>query len=134
MQSKTGSWKSVMLSHGGRQVLVQAVSNAIPQYWLSCFLLPDKVKKQIHYSMISNFSWCYSGRSKGVHWIKGEVVRQPKEDGGLGFYNFRYLNLAFLAKQCWRMVQVPDSLASNLFKAKYFSNSHLLDAPLSFKL
>ncbi|KAL9667000.1 hypothetical protein QQ045_001345 [Rhodiola kirilowii] len=132
MRNKTRSWQSVMLSQGGRQVLIQSVLHAIPQYWLSCFLLPEKVINQIH-SMINNFWWCHSGKNKGVHWIKGDTLRLPKDEGGLGFYNFKYLNLAFLAKQCWRMLQAPDSLVGKLFKAKYFSNCHLIDAPLTAK-
>ncbi|CAM8958761.1 unnamed protein product [Rhodiola kirilowii] len=108
IQNKTESWKSVMLSQG------------------------DKVVNQIHF-MINNFWWCHSVKSKGVHWIKGEVLRQSKDEGGLGFYNFKYLNIAFLAKQCWRMVKALESLAGKVFKAKYFPNCHLLDAPLSAK-
>ncbi|KAL9678033.1 hypothetical protein QQ045_015871 [Rhodiola kirilowii] len=83
--------------------------------------------------MINNFWWCHSGKTKGVHWIKGEVLRQPKEEQGLGFYNFKILNLAFLAKQCWRLIQDPESLAGKVFKAKYFSNCDLLEAPLTAK-
>ncbi|KAL9687616.1 hypothetical protein QQ045_032935 [Rhodiola kirilowii] len=63
IQNKTGSWKSVRLLQGGRHVLIQTVLNAIPQYWLSCFLLPDKVVNQIH-STINNFWWCHFGNLK----------------------------------------------------------------------
>ncbi|CAM8955016.1 unnamed protein product [Rhodiola kirilowii] len=63
----------------------------------------------------------------------GEVLRQPKEEQGLGFYNFKFWNMAFLAKQCWRLTQDPESLAGKVFKAKYFSNCHLLEAPLTSK-
>ncbi|KAL9685061.1 hypothetical protein QQ045_022507 [Rhodiola kirilowii] len=92
MRNKTGSWQSVMLSQGGRQVLIQTVLQAIPQYWLSCFLLPDKVIKQIH-SMITNFWWCHSGKTKGVHRTKGDTLRLPKDEGGLGFYNFKFFSI-----------------------------------------
>ncbi|KAL9672131.1 hypothetical protein QQ045_028379 [Rhodiola kirilowii] len=43
MWAKTQSWKASNLSIGGRQVLIISVLNAIPQYWFSCFMLPDKV-------------------------------------------------------------------------------------------
>ncbi|CAM8941216.1 unnamed protein product [Rhodiola kirilowii] len=67
--------------------------------------------------------------NKRVHWIKSTILRQPK--GGLGFYNFKYLNLAFLTKQSWRIARNSTFLVSKILKAKYFPNSHILDARLT---
>ncbi|KAL9672251.1 hypothetical protein QQ045_028501 [Rhodiola kirilowii] len=36
-------------------------------------------------------------------------------------------------KQCWRFAQSPDLLVSQLFKAKYYHNFHILDASLGYK-
>ncbi|KAL9689840.1 hypothetical protein QQ045_010231 [Rhodiola kirilowii] len=82
--TKTKSWKALTLSQGGKQVLIQSVLNAIPQYWFSCFLLPEKVIKKLH-SIINDYWWCQAGKQRGVHWIKADTMRQFKEDGGLGF-------------------------------------------------
>ncbi|KAL9685228.1 hypothetical protein QQ045_022676 [Rhodiola kirilowii] len=71
------------------------------------------------------------GRKAGVHWIKADTLRQPKDEGGLGFYNVQHLNLAFLSKQAWRLGKNPELLAARLLKAKYFHNSHIQDAQIT---
>lgn len=55
-----------------------------------------------------------------------------KSTGGLGFRDLRDFNLALLGKQAWRFISQPNSLVSRVFKAKYFSKSHFLDAELGF--
>ncbi|KAL9668150.1 hypothetical protein QQ045_002525 [Rhodiola kirilowii] len=132
IHSKMQSWKSVTLSIGGRQVLIDAVLNAIPQYWLSSFLLPEEVIDKLH-SNITEFWWQKAGGSRSVHWIKADKLRQSKEEGGLGFLNFKWLNLAYLAHQGWRIIKHPELLGSKVLKAKYFSNCHLLDSRIGYR-
>lgn len=48
--------------------------------------------------------------------------------GGMGFRDLVSFNKALLAKQCWRLVQEPNSLVGSIIKAKYFSNRTLLEA------
>lgn len=51
----------------------------------------------------------------------------PKGEGGMGFQDLYSFNLAMLAKQCWRLITDPDSLAARVLKAKYFPNGSILD-------
>ncbi|XP_042972884.1 uncharacterized protein LOC122304684 [Carya illinoinensis] len=46
------------------------------------------------------------------------------------FWDFRMFNLAMLAKQSWRMIQDPNSLASCVMKQKYYPTGNLLKAKL----
>ena len=46
----------------------------------------------------------------------------------MGFRDLRSFNLAMLGKQIWRVIHYPDSLLSRVFKAKYFPNTHILQA------
>lgn len=55
---------------------------------------------------------------------------RTKSAGGLGFRNLLMFNKALLAKQCWRLIQYPHSLISQILKAKYFSNSSFLDSEI----
>ncbi|XP_042973059.1 uncharacterized protein LOC122304861 [Carya illinoinensis] len=56
-----------------------------------------------------------------------------KNEGGLGFREVEAFNKALLAKQCWRVLMNPQSLAAVLLKDKYFRNTDLLHATLGFK-
>jgi hypothetical protein len=55
---------------------------------------------------------------------------RSKEKGGLGFRDLEWFNLALLAKQGWRIIQNPDSLASKILKEKYFPQASFLNAQL----
>jgi hypothetical protein len=55
---------------------------------------------------------------------------RAKPAGGLGFRDLIIFNKALLAKQCWRLIQYPHSLVSQILKAKYFPNSSLLESEI----
>ncbi|KAL9660994.1 hypothetical protein QQ045_025813 [Rhodiola kirilowii] len=84
-------------------------------------------------SLIHNFWWNHGRSRKGVYCIRQEVLKQSKDDGGLAFRDWRCLNLAFLAKQAWRIQSHPHLLVSKIFQTKYFHNTHLLDSRLGYK-
>ncbi|CAM8915612.1 unnamed protein product [Rhodiola kirilowii] len=50
------------------------------------------------------------GNQRSIHWIHSEILRNTKEEGGLRFINFKHLNMAFLAKQAWRISINPHLL------------------------
>jgi len=49
---------------------------------------------------------------------------------GLRFRDLIMFNKALLAKQCCRLIQNPDSLISQINKAKYYPNSSFLKSNL----
>jgi hypothetical protein len=64
-------------------------------------------------------SWDKMGRSKSI--------------GGLGFRDLVVFNNALLARQGWRIMQEPNSMAAQILKAKYFPSSTFLKAPMGSK-
>lgn len=47
-----------------------------------------------------------------------------KDSGGLGFRDIKGFNIALLSKQCWKLMNEPNSLMARMLKAKYYPNSH----------
>lgn len=45
----------------------------------------------------------------------------------MDFRDLKSFNLALLGKHVWRIIYYLDSLLSRVFKAKYFSNSNILE-------
>jgi hypothetical protein len=74
----------------------------------------------------SNFPFnCYSTASGCT-----SRMGRAKSAGGLGFRDLTLFNKALLAKQCWRLIQFPNSLSSRILKAKYFPKSSFLEAEM----
>jgi hypothetical protein len=54
-------------------------------------------------------------------------MRVTKSNGGLGFWDLVMFNKALLAKQMWRLLIRPKSLAAQIIKAKYYKICLVLD-------
>lgn len=126
---KLQGWKSKMFSIGGREILIKAVAQGIPTYKMSLFLLPSTLCKRVR-SMITNFWWGATGEEMKIHWRKWKFMCYPKSQGGMGFRDFFSINQALLAKQACHILSKPDSLAAQIYKAKYFLMSIFLQAPM----
>ena len=51
---KLAGWKEKLLSIGGKEILIKAMTQAIPTYTMSCFLIPKGLCEEIE-GMIRNF-------------------------------------------------------------------------------
>jgi len=122
-------WKSKFLSQAGKEILLKAVIQAIPSYSMSVFLLPMGLCKEIN-SMMQKFWWEHKENDSKIHWMSWKKLGFSKSKGGMGFRDLRCFNLALLAKQWWRLINDPSSLAGRILKAKYFSRDSFLEAKL----
>ncbi|KAL9666372.1 hypothetical protein QQ045_000702 [Rhodiola kirilowii] len=75
--SKTESWISKKLSSGGKEILIKAVLQALPQYVMNGFLLPEQIINKMH-SSTRKFWWSYSSSKKPIYWIKSQTLCQER--------------------------------------------------------
>ncbi|KAL8104689.1 hypothetical protein AgCh_028771 [Apium graveolens] len=130
MQDRIEGWDKKYLSKGGKELLIKTVSQAIPTYAMSIFLLPKQMCTELE-GLMCKFWWRSSTKKiKGIHWMSWDRMCMKKSEGGLGFRKLHDFNLALLGKQAWRLVTKPDSMVSKVFKARYYSKGSFLSASL----
>ncbi|XP_060972489.1 uncharacterized protein LOC115717814 [Cannabis sativa] len=128
--NRINSWTGKLLSGASKEVLLKTVVQSLPTYAMSVFLLPlgtcDKIER-----LMSRFWWkTTSSKGNGLIWMNWNRLSQPKDAGGLGFRLLHDFNLAMLAKQGWRFLTHPNSLATTIYKARYFPHDDYLSADL----
>ncbi|GAU36760.1 hypothetical protein TSUD_213250 [Trifolium subterraneum] len=116
LKKRLFSWRNKHISLGGRIVMINAVLNAIPIFYLSFLKMPVGVWKQI-IRIQREFLWGGVKGDNKIKWVKWSVVCKAKGKGGLGVRDIRLVNLSLLEK--WRVdwsdFRVP-SLASKWWK------------------
>ncbi|CAM8912119.1 unnamed protein product [Rhodiola kirilowii] len=122
---RTEGWKAKNLSSGGKEILIKSVLQALPQYSMNCFQLPEDTIKKMH-SSLRRYWWSCSSSKSPIHWVKAQTLCQDKDMGGMGFKDLKCINLSFLAKQAWRLYTQPDLLISKIYSAKYCHSSDML--------
>uniref|UniRef100_A0A8I6X8W7 Reverse transcriptase zinc-binding domain-containing protein n=1 Tax=Hordeum vulgare subsp. vulgare TaxID=112509 RepID=A0A8I6X8W7_HORVV len=124
---KVYGWKERLIAKRGKEVLVKTVAQAIPTYAMSCFYLTKSFCEELS-SLLGRYWWSQQDKEDTIHWISWEKLTKPKSMGGLGFRDMECFNRAMLSRQIWRLIQFRDSLCARVLKARYFPNTHVLDA------
>jgi hypothetical protein len=118
IRRRIGSWGNKYLSFGGRIVMVNAVLNAIPIFYLSYLKMPSNMRKEV-VRIQQKFLWSgLSNRSK-ISWVKWEDVCKPKKEGGLGVRDLRLTNISLLAKWRWKLLQSENDFWKDILVSKY---------------
>ena len=117
----------MLFSKRGNDVLIKAVVQAIPAYTMNLFKFPVTVCNDLD-SLISGFWWGTVGEKWKLHWVSQNTLGLPKKEGGMGYRNFNDFNDALLVKQCWRLIQQPNSLWASVLKARHFPHCSFFDA------
>lgn len=105
--------------------LVKAVIQANPIYKMSSFQLRRKDTDKMN-SIALNLFWGFKENKAKIHLLGRKKIMNKVGQGGLGFRDFRLVNKALMAKQFWRVVQRPTSVAGQWIHHKYVKpNSNL---------
>jgi hypothetical protein len=120
-------WGERNLNYAAREVLLKSVAQSIPVYSMSCFRLSPQTCEKIT-SVMAKYFWGGTKDQRKMHWIRWSQLARPKSEGGMGFRDLKYFNMAMLGKQAWRLMTNPTSLCARILKGKYFPNSNILQA------
>lgn len=116
---QVGSWKTNLLSQAGKEILLKSVVQSIPTFSMGIFKIPKCILRGIN-KLMQTF-WCGQRENKSkMHWKKWKEMGKSKKEGRLGFRDCEHFNLALLAKQGWRILQSPSSLAARVLQTKYY--------------
>ncbi|XP_062028694.1 uncharacterized protein LOC133744637 [Rosa rugosa] len=129
LSKKLISWRSKILSSGGKELLIKAVAQTLPNYVMNCYALPKTMCDELQ-QLCCQFFWGSSEEKQRIHWRSWERKCLPKDKGGLGFKHLHAHNLAMLSKQGWRLLSKPDSLVAQVFKAVYYPFGSFLTADM----
>ncbi|XP_021811156.1 uncharacterized protein LOC110754404 [Prunus avium] len=132
VKKKIEGWKASCLSLAGKEVLIKAVAMAVPAYPMHCFKFPAGLCQEINGDLV-RFWWANQENDHKIHWRSWEKLGMRKENGGLGFRDLLDFNLALLGKQCWRLINNPDSLWARILKARYFPNGDSWNAEVGHR-
>ncbi|KAJ4755830.1 RNA-directed DNA polymerase (reverse transcriptase)-related family protein [Rhynchospora pubera] len=119
MKKKLTGWKSQMLSHAGRLVLIKAVLMSMPVYAMSLEILPKSIVKEMN-SLIAKFFWGKVGQQRYMSLIAWKKACAPAESGGLGVKDLQTFGEALFMKVVWSLMAEEDKLWVQVCKSKYY--------------
>jgi hypothetical protein len=118
VRGRLGSWANKYVSLGGRIVLINAVLNAIPIFYLSYLKMPKKVWKEL-VKIQRVFLWAGLSKTSKTCWVKWDCICRPKKEGGLGVRDLRWVNVSLLAKWKWKLLSCEPELWKEVMVARY---------------
>jgi hypothetical protein len=129
---KLKGWKEKCLSQAGKEILIKSIVQAIPNYIMSCYKIPDGCCKEIE-SMAARFWWGSNDGARKLHWMSWERLTKAKNRGGMGFRCFKDFNKALLGKHGWRLMTEETSLVARIFKARYYPRSSFMEPNVGYQ-
>ncbi|XP_045789329.1 uncharacterized protein LOC123884299 [Trifolium pratense] len=129
---KVKGWKENYLSRAGKEILIKAVAQAIPNYIMSCYKLPESCCQEIE-SMLAKFWWGSKEGKRKIHWMSWERLSKSKKGGGMGFRGISNFNSALLGKHCWRLITGEESLMGRVFKSRYYPRASFMEAKIGYQ-
>ncbi|CAI0554757.1 unnamed protein product [Linum tenue] len=100
-QNRLEGWKGLLLSLGGRVVLINSVLASQCTYMSSLFLIPKNVIKTLE-KIQRDFLWSGTQEKERFHLVSWDLCKTAKKRGGLGIRDLELHNQALLMKWHWR--------------------------------
>ncbi|KAJ4780270.1 RNA-directed DNA polymerase (reverse transcriptase)-related family protein [Rhynchospora pubera] len=132
INGKLAGWKSAMLSHAGRLVLIKSVLASLPVYYMTTEQIPKRWLKEMT-GIMARFFWGKVGKTRYLTLIAWEKICKPIDKGGLGVRNLNDVGEALFLKLAWAIVSGEDKLWVQLCRAKYYHEEGCWGAGLGRK-
>lgn len=119
VQRRLEGWQNKLLPTTGKATLIKSMVQAIPEYSMSTFQIPTSICNQLD-TLACRFWW--GKKPNQPHLLALKAWRSlcvPKQCGGLGFKQFKVINLALFSKLSWKVASQEKSLWVELVSAKY---------------
>ncbi|KAJ4794391.1 RNA-directed DNA polymerase (Reverse transcriptase) [Rhynchospora pubera] len=127
MKAKLSGWKSNMLSHAGRLVMIKSVLMSMPVYSMALEMLPRTIVKEMNI-LLAKFFWGKTDKSRYLSFIAWRKVCKPIEFGGLGIKDLQTFGEALFLKIVWFLMADENKLWVQICKAKVLSGGWLLES------
>ncbi|KAJ4786479.1 RNA-directed DNA polymerase (reverse transcriptase)-related family protein [Rhynchospora pubera] len=121
MKTKLTGWRSNMLTHAGRLVLLKSVLLSLPVYYMSMENIPKGLIKQME-SLIAKFFWGKTDQTRYMAFVAWRKICQPVERGGLGVRQLDIFGDALFLKMVWAMISSEDKIWVKVCRGKYYHN------------
>ena len=79
---RLNGWKSKLLSHAGKELLIKVVAQSLPTYAMNCFLLPKTFCDELH-QLMARFWWGNGSEDRKIHSRYWEKMCKSKGEGRL---------------------------------------------------
>ncbi|KAJ4788737.1 RNA-directed DNA polymerase (reverse transcriptase)-related family protein [Rhynchospora pubera] len=118
MKAKLTGWRSQMLSHAGRLVLIKSVLMALPVYYMSMECVPKIIIKQMD-SLLARFFWGKPAEGRYMAPLAWKNICKPVDEGGLGIRDLNIFGEALFMKLVWETISDENKMWVQICKSKY---------------
>ncbi|XP_062104226.1 uncharacterized protein LOC133815395 [Humulus lupulus] len=114
---------AIHLSFAGRIQLIHSVLFGLRNYWMSIFVFPQSIIKEVK-KLCRSFLWGVNGNRNKIHMASWTKVFLPKAYGGLEFRIGSVWNRSILATYIWAISEKHDVLWVKWINSIYLKDSN----------
>lgn len=103
VEKRLNVWYHRYLSRAGRLVLINAVLEATPMYWMTLAWIPRGILNRLQ-NICCRFVWKGNQPGRLFAWVKWDSIAKPKKWGGWGIKRLDLFSKALAAKLCWQLI------------------------------
>ncbi|KAG8060373.1 hypothetical protein GUJ93_ZPchr0002g26796 [Zizania palustris] len=117
VEKRLSCWKGKLLDIGSRLILLNSCISSIPLYMLSFYEIPKGVLKRID-ACRSRLLWQEGQGARKYHLENWAMICSPKDYGGLGVLDLKWMNIALMGKWLWKF-ETESGIWQTLLSNKY---------------